>query len=228
MLCKIWGFHGADYEECRFLGYKILVRTTQEIYYASPTEPSRLKLCKIWGFHGGDYEECRFLGYKILVRTSQDIYYAFPTEPSRLMLCKIWGFHGGDYEECCFLGYEIPVRTSQETHYVSAIEPSWLMLCKIWGFHGGDYEECRLLGCYAIWLLQVQGVSEEFIGSIIRVERMRELGTTLALTTETRCVTSPKTAFFVTFLYQICNSMKFTRHRFDKLLRNKREANMAY
>jgi hypothetical protein len=32
MLCKIWGFHGDDYEECRLLGYKNPVRTSQETY----------------------------------------------------------------------------------------------------------------------------------------------------------------------------------------------------
>jgi hypothetical protein len=72
MLCKIWGFHGGDYEECRLLGYRNPVRTSQEIYYISATEPSRLMLFKIWGFHGGDSEECRLLGCNTvwtLVRT---------------------------------------------------------------------------------------------------------------------------------------------------------------
>jgi hypothetical protein len=71
MLCKIWGFHGGDYEECRLLGYKNLVRTSQETHYVSTTESSQLMPCKIWGFHGGDYEECRLLGYKTPVYTSQ-------------------------------------------------------------------------------------------------------------------------------------------------------------
>jgi hypothetical protein len=62
MLCKVLGFHGGDYEECRLLGYKIPVRTPQETHYVSATEPSRLMLCKVPGFHGGDYEECRLLG----------------------------------------------------------------------------------------------------------------------------------------------------------------------
>jgi hypothetical protein len=31
MLCRIWGVHGADYEECRLLGYSNPVRTSQEI-----------------------------------------------------------------------------------------------------------------------------------------------------------------------------------------------------
>jgi hypothetical protein len=114
--CKIWGFHGGDCEECRLLGYKTPVRTSQETHNVSATELSRLMLCKIWGFHGGVYEECRLLGYKTPVRTSQETHYVSATELSRLMLCKIWGYHGGVYEECRLLGYKTPVRTSQETH----------------------------------------------------------------------------------------------------------------
>jgi hypothetical protein len=48
--CQIWGSHGGDYEECRLLGYKNPVRTSQETHYFSDTETSRLMLCKIWGF----------------------------------------------------------------------------------------------------------------------------------------------------------------------------------
>jgi hypothetical protein len=55
MLCKIWGVHGGDYEECRLLGYKNPVRTSLEIRYFLATEPRRLMLCKICGFHGGDW-----------------------------------------------------------------------------------------------------------------------------------------------------------------------------
>jgi hypothetical protein len=104
-VCKIWGFHGSDYEECRLLGYKHPVHTSQETEYISATELSQLMLCKIWCFHGGDYEECRLLGYTTPVRASQAKHHVSSTEPSRLMLCKIWGFHGGDYEECHVLGY---------------------------------------------------------------------------------------------------------------------------
>jgi hypothetical protein len=64
MLCKIWNFHSGDYEECRLLGFKNPVRTSQETHYVSATESSQLMLCKIWCFHGGNYEECRLLGYK--------------------------------------------------------------------------------------------------------------------------------------------------------------------
>jgi hypothetical protein len=42
MLCKIRGFHGSDYEECRLLGYKTPVRTSQKTHYVSVTESSRL------------------------------------------------------------------------------------------------------------------------------------------------------------------------------------------
>jgi hypothetical protein len=47
MLCKIRGFHGGDFDECRLLGCRNPVRTTQETHYVSATEPSRLMLCKI-------------------------------------------------------------------------------------------------------------------------------------------------------------------------------------
>jgi hypothetical protein len=79
MLCKICGFHGGDYEECRLLGYKNPVRTSQETHYVSATELSQLMLCKICGFRGRDYEECRLLGYKNPVRTSQETNYVSAT-----------------------------------------------------------------------------------------------------------------------------------------------------
>jgi hypothetical protein len=103
-ICKIWDFRGGDYEHCRLMGYENPFRTSQDTYYFSATESSRLMLCKISDFHGGDYEECRLLGYKNPVRTSQDTYYCSPAESSRVMLCKISDFHGGDYEECHLLG----------------------------------------------------------------------------------------------------------------------------
>jgi hypothetical protein len=42
----LW-YHGGNYEECRLLGYKNPVRTSQETHYFSTTEPSRLMLCRI-------------------------------------------------------------------------------------------------------------------------------------------------------------------------------------
>jgi hypothetical protein len=46
IVCKIWGSHGGDYEECRILGYKNPVPTSHETHYVSATESSRLMLCK--------------------------------------------------------------------------------------------------------------------------------------------------------------------------------------
>jgi hypothetical protein len=61
-LCKIWGLHVGDYEECRLPGYKDPVRIVQEIHFLSATVPSRLMLSKFWGFRGGEYEKWRLLG----------------------------------------------------------------------------------------------------------------------------------------------------------------------
>jgi hypothetical protein len=91
-------------EECRLLGYKNPVRTSQETPYVSATERARLMLCKIWVYHGGDCEECCLLEYKNPARTSQETPYVPATEPGRLMLGEIWGFHGGDSKESRLLG----------------------------------------------------------------------------------------------------------------------------
>jgi hypothetical protein len=72
MLYTIWGFHGGGYEECRLLGYKNPVRTSQEKHYVSAIEPSWLMLYTIWGFHGGDYEECRVLGCYAYWKPTED------------------------------------------------------------------------------------------------------------------------------------------------------------
>jgi hypothetical protein len=47
LLCKIWGFHRVDYDECSLLEHENPVRTSQESYYFFATESSRLMLCKI-------------------------------------------------------------------------------------------------------------------------------------------------------------------------------------
>jgi hypothetical protein len=138
-------------------------------------------LCKIWGLHGGDNEEYRLLGFEVAVVISQGTHYISATEPSRLMVCQSLGFHGDDYEEYIFLGYKMPVRTSQETQYISTTVLSRLMLRKIWDFHGSDYEECRLLEFYAELASVRIDVAEDLISSI-RVTRIGELGTTLAIT----------------------------------------------
>jgi hypothetical protein len=77
MLCKVWGFHWGTYEEYRLLGYKNSVRTSQETYYVSTTELSRLMLCKIWGFHGSNYERMAYSGMLrcvAIVRTDVSVY----------------------------------------------------------------------------------------------------------------------------------------------------------
>jgi hypothetical protein len=71
--CKIWGFHGGDYEECRLLGYKPLVRTSQETHYVSATDPSQLMLCKIWGFHGGNCDECHSRTWRSIAHVITDV-----------------------------------------------------------------------------------------------------------------------------------------------------------
>jgi hypothetical protein len=60
-LYKMWGFRGGDYEECSLLGYKNLVRTSQQTHEFSATKFSRLMLYKLWGVHGSDYEDSRIL-----------------------------------------------------------------------------------------------------------------------------------------------------------------------
>jgi hypothetical protein len=83
MLCKIWGFHGGDCEECSLLWYINPVHTSQETL-VSATEISQLMLCKIWGFHGGDYEEWHLLAYKNPVRIPQETHYIPATKSSRV------------------------------------------------------------------------------------------------------------------------------------------------
>jgi hypothetical protein len=56
-------------------------------------------------------------------------------------------------------------------------------------------EQCRLLGCYAVWLLLRTDVSQERSASIIRVIRIGELGTTLAVTSAV-----PSTPILVTLM----------------------------
>jgi hypothetical protein len=115
MLCTIWGFHDSDYEECRLLGYKNPVRTSQEIHYVSATESSRLMLRKICGFHGGDYEECRLLGYKNPLRTSQETHYVSATESSRFSRRRLKNTIFWDVTPCgsckyrCFAGTWRPI-----------------------------------------------------------------------------------------------------------------------
>jgi hypothetical protein len=58
MCCKVLDSHGGDYEECRLLGYKNPVRTSQKTHF-SATETSPLMLRKIEVFKAVtmNYEE---------------------------------------------------------------------------------------------------------------------------------------------------------------------------
>jgi hypothetical protein len=47
MLCKICGFQGDDYEECRLLGYKKSQFVSHRKHCVSTTKPSLLMLCEI-------------------------------------------------------------------------------------------------------------------------------------------------------------------------------------
>jgi hypothetical protein len=93
-----------DYEQCRLLGFKNPVRTSQETHYVYSTDYCQLILFKIWSFHVCDYEECRLLGFKKPIPSSQETYYVYSTDSCQLILCKIWGFHGGGYERFRLLG----------------------------------------------------------------------------------------------------------------------------
>jgi hypothetical protein len=46
-LYNVLCFHGSDYEERLFLGYKTPVHTTQKTHYVFASGPNRLMLCKI-------------------------------------------------------------------------------------------------------------------------------------------------------------------------------------
>jgi hypothetical protein len=85
-LCNIWGFHGADYEKCRLLGYKNPVHTSKETQYVSATEPSQLMLCKIWGSHGGDLKNAVFWDKKnSSYLTGNTVYLSYRSQPVNVM-----------------------------------------------------------------------------------------------------------------------------------------------
>jgi hypothetical protein len=73
-------------------------------------------------------------------------------------------------------------ETIRENIKISAKES---LGCKIWGFHGGDYEEWSSGMLRRVALVRTD-VSEELSASFIRVTRICELGTTLAVTNN-RC-----------------------------------------
>jgi hypothetical protein len=54
--------HGSDYEECRLLGYRNAVRTSQETHYFYATEPSWLCCVRFEGFTAVTMKNAVFLG----------------------------------------------------------------------------------------------------------------------------------------------------------------------
>jgi hypothetical protein len=77
------------------------------------------------------------------------------------------------------------------------------LIYKIWGFHG-DYEECRLWDVMPCGSCNTD-VSEEPSASIIRVTRIDELGTTLAITSN-QCMLQRNTHILVTLRMEVLGS----------------------
>jgi hypothetical protein len=124
MLCKIWGSHGGDYEECRLLGYKNPFLNSQGTQYVSATEPSLLMLCKIWGFHGDDLEECRLLGYSSLWVFLTDVSEKYVTYIFRLEINSELGTLAitGRLKQCAKKHYSFTVLIQfglVQLHYVT-------------------------------------------------------------------------------------------------------------
>jgi hypothetical protein len=76
---------------------------------------------------------------------------------------------------------------------------------RLLGFHGGDYEELHLLGCYAVRLVRTD-VLEELSASFIRVTRISELGTTVAITSKRRTQRRSLRLLLVTANYSVVPS----------------------
>jgi hypothetical protein len=86
-------------------------------------------------------------------------------------------------------------------------------------------EEWCLLGCYAVWLLLRAEVSKELSASFIRVTRIGELGTTLAVTSNRRTlrqflqephgVTFQKTPFFIVTAVKTSNLTLYGYYRMN-------------
>jgi hypothetical protein len=62
--CKIWGFHGGDYEECSLPRYKNPARTSQETHYVSATESSQLGYVRFGVFTAVTMKNAVFLDIK--------------------------------------------------------------------------------------------------------------------------------------------------------------------
>jgi hypothetical protein len=89
LLCHIWGFHGGSYEECRPLGYKNPVRTSQQTHYFSAIEHSWLMLCKFEVFKAVTMKNVVLWDIKSQFLPHRKHYFS-ATEPSPLVLCTNW------------------------------------------------------------------------------------------------------------------------------------------
>jgi hypothetical protein len=89
-------------------------------------------------------------------------------------------------EECRLLGYKTPVRTSKETHYVSTTEISRLMI--MWDLRFSRRWLWRMWSSGMLRRVDLvrTDVSQELSPSFIRVTRICEIGTTLAVTINRR------------------------------------------
>jgi hypothetical protein len=72
MLCKISGIHGSDYEECRLLGYKNPVHTSQETHTCPLQSPAGLCYVRFEVFTAVNVNNVVFWDIKNPVRTSQE------------------------------------------------------------------------------------------------------------------------------------------------------------
>jgi hypothetical protein len=180
MLCKIWSIQGSDYEQWRLLGYKNPVRNSQKTHYVFATKPSRLMLCKIWGNQGGDYEECRLLGHKSPALTQQATPYFSATESSQLTL-SIELFKAVIMKNVVFWDKKPSLYLTENTLLIRYIaQPVNTM-------SGLKFSRRRLwrMASSRIWrrvAVVITDVSVERIILIIRVKRIIELRTTLAVT----------------------------------------------
>jgi hypothetical protein len=108
------------------------------------------------------------------------------------MLCKIWGLHGGNYEECRLLGYKatsscltgntLPHVSLNHALYTTPPHPTPFPT---------EAMESRRMTSSGMWrrvVLIRAHVSEEGIASIIRLNRIGALGTTLAVTSNRRAL----------------------------------------
>jgi hypothetical protein len=176
MLCKIWGFHGGDNEECRLLGYRNPVRTSQETHYFSATGSSQLILCKIWGFNGGEYEECRLLWcYAVsLIRTNVS---------EECIVSIIRATRIGELGTTSAVTNNVFLRSVLQLLVTANVVPSSLILFTLMMLEAKRMMSSGMLRRVAHVRTDV---SEDLSASFIRVTRIGELGKMPAVTSNRR------------------------------------------